>query len=643
MKITIFQILALSVVANVAAQNAEERLKIKTAHDKEKTQQLNSDLKALETERNARISKYLIENSTAKYEYTVNGSKRRIIDIIDGKPVYVGADNAAEARAIRTNRLYPNGTLGLSLDGDGMTAAVWDVGSALATHQEFQNNGASRVTLMDAEVAVEFHPTHVSGTVAAKGTSSSAKGMAPKANVLMYDLGSDNSEMSFEADQGLLVSNHSYGVYVVNDGEAIPSWIMGCYNTAARTWDQIAVNYPYYLPVKAAGNDGVSSYSGGLQGGLDKLTYEANSKNILVVANAETSTHPITGAFNSLSINLSSSQGPTDDGRIKPDITADGTDVTSTSNESTTAYDEATGTSMASPGITGSVLLLQQHYKNLHSGNYMKSATVKGVICHTALDDNDYPGPDPRFGWGLMDSAAAATLISNANNNSLAFIRQTDSADNNLLTNSGVNSTYVYNFTVGAQAPVKATLCWTDPAGTAKDEQLNSAAPALVNDLDIRITHNGTTYYPWKLDLADLSSGAIKGDNLVDNVERIDIDAAEPGQYTLTISHKGTLSSPQNYALILSGASILLGQDEHTFSDVIVWPNPAKEVLNVNFAQPLENAAIALVDMAGRVVYQAKAGTDTDIIINTGGFSKGVYMLNISSDNKSLSKKVVIE
>ncbi|MFP9098185.1 S8 family serine peptidase [Flavobacterium sp. RHBU_24] len=642
MKITIFQIVALSVVANVAAQNAKERLKIQSVQDKAAIEVLKNELRAQENERRARVAKYLSENNTAKPQYTFNGSERRLYDVVNGKPIYIGADNASEARAIRTNRLYPNGTLGLSLEGEGMTAGIWDVGLPLATHQEFQNGTVSRVSVLDTDADLKFHPTHVAGTVAAKGIVSNAKGMAPKVNVKQYDLGDDNSEMMFEAGQGLLVSNHSYGVYVVNEGVAIPSWIMGCYNSSARGWDMIAVNFPYYLPVKAAGNDGVSSYEGGFQPGLDKLTYTATSKNVLVVANADTSTHPITGAFTNLSINLSSSQGPTDDGRIKPDITADGTDVTSTAEVNNTAYDEATGTSMASPGITGSIVLLQEHYRNLHSGNFMRSATVKGLICHTALDDNDYPGPDPRFGWGVMDSAASATIISNDANGNQAVIRQTD--DTNALTNTGANSTYVFNFTVGAAGPLKATLCWTDPAGNAQDDQLNSTVPALVNDLDLRITNGTTTYYPWKLNMADLNSGAIKGDNLVDNVERVDIDVAEPGQYTLTVSHKGTLvSGPQQYSLILSGANVILGEDEHQFRDVIVWPNPAKEVLHVNFAQPLENANIALVDIAGRVVYQAKAGNDANITIDTAGFSKGVYMLNVNSDNKSLSKKVVIE
>lgn len=87
----------------------------------------------------------------------------------------------------------------------------------------------------------------------------------------------------------------------------------------------------------------------------------------------------------------------------------------STSNENTTAYDTATGTSMASPSVAGTLLLVQQHYNNLKS-NFMKSATLKGLVCHTALDDSNLAGPDPIFGWGLLDAREAANLITNSNN-----------------------------------------------------------------------------------------------------------------------------------------------------------------------------------------------------------------------------------
>jgi len=645
MKLTLFQILALTVVANVAAQGVEDRNKIKSLQDAKSVELLDNKIAQRDSERKQKVSLYLAQHPDKKIEFTVNDRNFRMIDVINNKPVYIATDNSSEARAIRTNRLYSGGGLGLSLDGLGMTAGIWDGGRVLTTHVEFVDNGVSRVTAVDGSGIGEgtnFHATHVGGTIAASGIAANAKGMAPRASLRSYDWSGDLGEMTGEArDNAMLISNHSYGVPIMGDDNTmqIPTWFPGCYNGDSALLDQFAFTYEYYLMVKSAGNEGIASYTGGLAPGIDKLTSEATSKNNIVVANADITVHPITGIMTALAINPTSSQGPTDDGRIKPDITADGTNVYSTYNNNNTAYESISGTSMASPGITGSALLLQQHYYNLHPNDairYMRSATLKGLICHTATDDNNFAGPDLRFGYGIMNSEAAANIITNANNQ-------------NLLTESVLqnNATYTFNFTVSTAGLVKATLCWTDPAGTSQQEILNSSRPALVNDLDIRITRNGTTYFPWKFDLTNLSGGVVRGDNVVDNLEKIEIPNAEPGEYTLTVSHKSSLrNGSQKYSLILSGSNNLsLDTNKKSFNNVTVWPNPAKDVLNVDFGQQLENVNLSLIDMSGRVVYQTKTGANANqsFSITTSNFSKGIYMLTVSSDNKSLTKKVVIE
>jgi len=321
----------------------------------------------------------------------------------------------------------------------------------------------------------------------------------------------------------------------------VPDYYFGAYITDSRDWDNLLFNAPYYLMVVAAGNDGNTNYNGAPLAGnsaYDKLTGHATSKNNLVVANANDANVDANGNLISVSINSSSSEGPTDDYRIKPDITGNGTSVYSTYETSNTAYGTITGTSMASPNVAGSLLLLQQHYNNLNS-EFMRSATLKGLVLHTA-DDAGSAGPDAIFGWGLLNAKKAAETIS-ANGNGSIIQELT------------LTSGQTYQFTVDSDGAneLRASICWTDRPGTATT-QTNSNTPVLVNDLDLRITKGSTTYLPWKL--TGITTNG-KADNNVDPFERVEVSGAS-GAYTVTVSHKGSLTGgSQNYSLIITGVS----------------------------------------------------------------------------------------
>ena len=116
--------------------------------------------------------------------------------------------------------------------------------------------------------------------------------------------------------------------------------------------------------------------------------------------------------------------------------------------------------------------------------------------------------------------------------------------------------TFTMNVRSLGTSPLIATACWTDVPGNANNGQRgpNDLTRALVNDLDVRITRNASTFFPWKLD-ADPNSDAIRvGDNNIDNVEQVKIDAPVAGDYTITITHKGTLvDNKQDFSLIITG------------------------------------------------------------------------------------------
>ncbi|MDH7447363.1 fibronectin type III domain-containing protein [Aquimarina sp. 2201CG14-23] len=458
----------------------------------------------------------------------------------DGSPIYYATSNVSAARSTRANHLNIGGSLGLNLDGQNMTAYVWDGGPTRTTHQEFDGAGGNnRVSINDGVTGLNgnsFHAQHVTGTIVASGVQANAKGMAPQAKARTNDWNNDASEATTAASNGMLLSNHSYGFRA----SQVPDQYFGAYIDESRTWDEIMFNAPYYLMVVAAGNDGNDNSSNAqpLNGNssYDKLTGHSTSKNNIVVANAQDANVNANGTLISVSINNSSSEGPTDDFRIKPDITGNGTSVYSTFDNSDTAYNSITGTSMASPNVTGSLLLLQQHYNNLN-GSFMRAATLKGIALHTA-DDAGPSGPDAVYGWGLMNTKAAAEAIS-ANGNEAKIEELT------------LNSGQTYSITVDSDGtnPLMASISWTDRAGTAVTAT-NSNTAVLVNDLDIRVTKNSTTYSPYRL-TGITTNGT--GDNTVDPYERVDVANAS-GSYTITVTNKGSLvGGSQNFSLVVTG------------------------------------------------------------------------------------------
>ncbi|WPU93376.1 S8 family serine peptidase [Mucilaginibacter sabulilitoris] len=501
-----------------------------------------------------------------------------------GFPVYlITHNNAISAATTNTNAVQPGGSLGLSLSGSSTflnnKLAIWDGGAVYAGHQEF----VGKNIINEDAASILDHSTHVAGTMIAKGVYAPAKGMAFNAATLQsYDFDNDIGEMS-EAASGLLLSNHSYGDeagWNFNDADNRWEWFglpgdsvdytFGFYDTRAQAWDKIAYNAPYYLIVESAGNSrsvngpalGETYYGyksrtdqtivnkgarkAGISdnGGYDIISTTGNAKNILTV-----------GAINPLPFGPRNRQdvssaffsgwGPTDDGRIKPDIVGNGVNVLSVGVDNPTAYLTLSGTSMAAPNITGSLYLLQEYYAQKNGGNFMLAATLKGLVCQTAFDAGNV-GPDYVYGWGVLNTKNAAQAI-------------TDNGTKSLINEKNLQQGQQQTFNVVASGNnvLAATISWTDPEATATtDGVINSRTPKLINDLDIRISDGTTTYTPWVLNPNSPASPATKGDNFRDNIEQVYIPNTVPGKaYTITVSHKGTLKSgSQPYSLIVTGA-----------------------------------------------------------------------------------------
>ncbi|WP_260182386.1 S8 family serine peptidase [Riemerella anatipestifer] len=303
----------------VFAQNAEQVKKIRESSNLKQLNVLQkgfgkSTLSVKELQTKAKSLKIPFEGESNGRYYQLRGFDK------NGRPLYYISYNTGAAEGTGTNKLHPEAGV-FNLEGSGMKVHEWDGGGVRTSHQEF----GGRVAQKDVPLSSSEHATHVAGTMVASGVDISAKGMAPKATLDAYDWNNDEDEMIAAATAGAILSNHSYGYiggFSWGDWSGNQGWHWfgsdddtefkgyGKYATPDRDWDLIALNAPFYLPVKAAGNprgDGpaagethyVRNSSGqwvssnkvrqrnGGNNGFDCVLYGSTGKNLLVVGAAQ--------------------------------------------------------------------------------------------------------------------------------------------------------------------------------------------------------------------------------------------------------------------------------------------------------------------------------------------------------------------
>lgn len=544
----------------------------------------------------------------------LNHQRTAVFQYMDraGQPIYYTTYNINAAKTTGASSMQQGGELGLDLRGRGMVVGIYDQTRPKANHREYGN----RVTQIDGSTEIlSNHATHVTGTILATGINGNARGMANEATGWAFNWDGDVSKMiqnGYDPDlrpDGHLISNHSYGNLVGWYQHANGNWAwagnesinnredyrFGFYTAKSQQIDDLAFAKPYYTIVWAAGNDrsDVGDGSKNPDGPEDSIGPEGVPKNNITI-----------GAVNEV-INYQgpddvvmstfSSWGPTDDGRIKPDFVAMGVNVFSTSitETQTDSYTSMSGTSMAAPNATGSLFLLQELFHSRNAGNYMRSATLKALAIHTTKEAGTGPGPDYRFGWGLLDVKAAAEVVLNENGSS-DMIREL------VLEN---NQVFEHEFISDGIQPIKATIAWTDPAGSPPAPSLNPTDLMLVNDLDLRIIdEDGKEHFPWSLNPREGATARAVNDrdNFRDNVEQVVIEAPEAKKYTLRVSHKGNLKNNlQAYSLILT-AGVLDGQQQTLYwiGTDDQWQSPSNWSLESN-----GSSAGTIPDAGTRVVF----------------------------------------
>jgi hypothetical protein len=406
-----------------------------------------------------------------------------------------------------------------NLKGEGMVIGAWD--DVCSPHVDFLPAGR-----LVAEAGTPgSHGTHLSGTIAGRGLLNPlARGMAPNATLHSYS-GYDGPGGGGHFDNNLIQmatvipalnmisSNHSY-----HDGLGVQCVIGGAatsYSLRARNADLNLNTNTFHLHCHSAGNAQGSCPS---SSGFFSITGTGKcAKNNIVVG-------AVTGAD---AMTNYSSFGPSNDGRVKPEICAVGDAVFSTYTP-LNSYNTISGTSMATPGIAGTTALLAQRYKELN-GVLPPSALIKNVSCNTAQDLGNV-GPDYRFGFGRINSLQAVRIIE----------------ENRYVLNTiatGANNDITINVPAGASR-LRVMLTWNDPAAAM------NASVALINNLDLRVIQGATTHLPWILNPNTPAAAATQADDNISNIEQVTVMNPPAGEYTLRVNGEAITTGPnQAYAL----------------------------------------------------------------------------------------------
>ncbi len=395
----------------------------------------------------------------------------------------------------RVNYLQADFSGAPGYDGTGVTVGHGDDG-AIDFHVDF----TGRLTV-NAGSSNGDHGDHVAGTIFGAGNKDpDGRGMAPGAEIYYQSYPSNLNSADFNYNNlNVLITTSSYS--------------NGCnagYTNFTRQMDQDAIDNPNMIHVFSAGNSGTSNCGYGAGNTWGNITGGHKvAKNVIATANL-TATDGVAN---------SSSRGPANDGRIKPDLGAVGTSVYSTTDLPTpNSYANKTGTSMACPGVSGVLATLYQAYNQAYNTN-PHGGLMKAITMNTC-EDLGQPGPDFIFGYGRLNARRAADVIENGN-----FITDT-------ISNTSGNKTFQIPMPAsGTVKEVRIMLYWPDaPASTI-------ASRALVNDLDLSVTHNSTTYSPWVLDPtpnpARLNSPAVRERDSLNNMEQVTI--ANPGSGNITV------------------------------------------------------------------------------------------------------------
>lgn len=430
----------------------------------------------------------------------------KFVEVDPGKPV---PDDTRGRSLHRSNVINTDYAGGLKYDGRGVTIGLADDGH-VGPHIDFKGRMTS-LTTSNAGT----HGDMTSGIcIGAANMDARYKGMATGAYMYLYDISNyphvNNAVQNF-TNLGTVITSTSYSE--------------GCnaYSTTSASSDNRLYQNRPLMFVFSGGNNATANCGYGAGAGWGNITGgHKNGKNTIATGNVSAS-----GV-----IDPTSSRGPAPDGRIKPDICANGLGQFSTDENYT--YSEGGGTSAACPGLAGITAQLYQAWRELKQQANPEGALIKGIMMATA-DDLGNAGPDFVYGWGRINARKALKMIEDTRY-AIDSIQMGDSLE------------YTLQIPAGTQE-AKIMIYWADPSA-----QPNSSLN-LINNLDLKIRRpDGSSVLPWKLkttpNATDLNTPASTGIDSLNNMEQVYLNAPAEGTYTIVVKGSSIVQGYQRFYLM---------------------------------------------------------------------------------------------
>jgi len=420
--------------------------------------------------------------------------------------------------------LHANG-----LRGEGQVLGHMD-GRVSESHCSFDDNVAPgpshrKIIAYNTSLGSDTHGTHTAATaVGDAGSDNNTRGVAYEAKMVFnstpfFSQTEFVNRLQLHHDQGARVHSNSWG----NDGST-------AYNAWTRAIDIFSHDEEDSLVAFAVTN-------------LSSLKTPENAKNVLAVGASRDTP--------SQNQHCTGGQGPTSDGRRKPEIYAPGCSTQSSfgSGCSTTGL---TGTSMACPAISGLGLLVRQYYTDgFYPGGDADAADaftptaalVKATLINSAQDMTGVSGfPSNREGWGRALADEALYFDGDDRTLLVTDIRNTSAEA------MDTGEMWEFEFEVaGAGEQLRATMVFTDK------EAAPSASFAPVNDLNLELISPSNTTFRGNVFSGGQSTTGGSAD-AINNVEQVHVSSPETGGWTARVTAAAVNSAEnQGFAIVITG------------------------------------------------------------------------------------------